>query len=396
MSWFNSGIDFVSGPELSGGKPWWQPLISLVNFILLGYCLRTFFGWDGARTTRFRRFTFNVLLPIYVFRNMWVSRIERSLGSIAQVGLFVHVIQALFWAMLYRNVRDMQMRGWLQMISQGCLTSFFYSNLASHSSFGQEAVAICLLFDIAGNTPCAQGLLWGIAAYYAPGMGSGAASADFRSAFSSPLIQSSVVMNHRTDPESCWQGLRPIQGPSKSGQQIGLEPFESDSLLGRFRADEQGSSKSVTDIIKAVVIQPVLPAFALGLLLSVYEVGCPASIDYTLETVGIFFKPSLYFLIGLYSEFITDKLQLKIVLTTLGLRYLFAGFMALMIWLWLPFGSLERTTMALSFLSPASTMTMYLAAEYEYPKQYISMSAALTTMSVFLSFLIQEAVMRSY
>jgi predicted permease len=387
----------VRSPDVSAGKPWWQPLLSLVNFILLGYCLRTFFAWDSRWTTKFRRFTFNILLPIYVFRNMWVSRIERSLASIAQVGLFVHIIQAIFWALLYRNVRDVQMRGWLLMISQGCLTSFFYSNLASHPSFGQEAVAICLLFDIAGNTPCAQGLLWGIAAYYAPEVGATSPSTDFRSAFSSPLMPSSVVVTRQVDMESCWQNLESVPGYSKKSAAASIEPFESDSLLGRSPLESQRSSrKSWLDIVKAVIIQPVLPAFVLGLVLSINDIGCPGSIDYGMEIIGLFFKPSLYFLIGLYSEFITDRFQLKIVLTALGLRYLFAGFMALMIWLWLPFGSLERTTMALSFLSPVSTMTMYLAAEYDYPKQFISMSAALTTMSVFLSFMIQEAVMRSY
>jgi predicted permease len=115
-----------------------------------------------------------------------------------------------------------------------------------------------------------------------------------------------------------------------------------------------------------------------------------------METVGLFFKPSLYLLIGLYSEIITDVAQLRMVFTALGLRYLFAGFMALMIWLWMPFGELERTTMALTLLSPVSTMTMYLAAEYNYPTNFVAMSATLTTISVFISFVVQEAVMRSF
>jgi predicted permease len=289
------------------------------------------------------------------------------------------------------------MRGWLLMISQGCLTSFFYSNLASHPSFGQEAVAICLLFDIAGNTPCAQGLLWGIGAYYAPNHGASGLPTEFRSAFSSPLMPSTIMLSQQVDMESCWQSLGGISGQTKKLSKSNVEPFESDSLLGRAPVQSQRMShKTWVDIFKAVLIQPVLPAFAFGLVLSINEVGCPAFVDYIMETIGLFFKPSLYFLIGLYSELITDAIQLKIVMTALGLRYLFAGFMALMIWLWLPFGSLERTTMALSMLSPASTMTMYLAAEYDYPQQFISMSAALTTMSVFLSFMIQEAVMRSY
>jgi predicted permease len=154
--------------------------------------------------------------------------------------------------------------------------------------------------------------------------------------------------------------------------------------------------KSCKDIIKAVVYQPILPAFTMGLLLSVKNTGCPMMVDLSLEAVGLLFKPCLYFLIGLYTDVIKDFGQFKIVMTVLGLRYLFAGFVAVLIWLWFPFDTLERTTMALSFLSPVSTMTMYLVAEYGYPSGYVSMSATLTTISVFLSFIIQEAVMRSY
>lgn len=397
MSWVDSGMDLVRSTDISTGKPWWQPLLSLVNFILLGYCMRTFFGWSRASSTKFRRFTFNVLLPIYVFRNIWVAHIDSSMAAIAKVSLFLHIFQALFWALLYRKVRDLQMRGWLQMVSQGCLTSFFYSNLGSHAVFGQQAVAICLLFDIGGNTPCAQGLLWGLGAFFAPAKDASGGSVDFRTAFSSPLIASSLSRSRMTDLEAPWERLANVQSNVKTGARLPFENFESDSLLGRsIEAQETSVDRSWLKLFRAVLYQPVLPAFLLGLSLSVSDVGCPSSVDIVLETVGLFFKPCLYFLIGLHSEFITDGEQMKIILTSLGLRYLFAGFMALTIWLWLPFGTLERTTMALSLLSPVSTMTMYLAAEYQYPQQYVAMSAALTTMSVFLSFVIQEVVMRLY
>ena len=398
MTWVESGFDMVRSPEVPLGKPWWQPLLSLVNFILLGYCIRTFFGWTKASSTRFRRLTFNFLLPIYVFRNMWVAHVDSSMVSIAKVSFFIHVLQAFFWAILYRNVRDTQMRGWLQMISQGCLTSFFYSNLQSHPAFGGQAVAVCLMFDVGGNTPCAQGLLWGLGAYFAPAKEGDMGSVDFRTAFSSPLIVSSTGIRRVRDVEAPWERLSAVNPSMRLENKAHFENFESDSLLGRQRnTQEMGEiSKSWVKLISAVLYQPVLPAFILGLCLSTYDVGCPSGPDMIMETVGLFFKPCLYFLIGLYSEFITDVEQMKIILTSLGLRYLFSGFVALIVWLWLPFGALERTTMALSLLSPVSTMTMYLTAEYQYPQQYITMSAALTTISVFLSFVIQEVVMRSY
>ena len=380
-------------------RAWWQPLISLINFVLLGYCLKTYFGWDRNRTAKFRRITFNVLLPIYVLRNMWVARIDSSMYGIAKASLLVHILQAIFWTMLYKNVPDRCMRGWLSMISQGCLTSFFYANLGAHPQFGQQAVAICLLWDIGGNTPCAQGLLWGLAAYFAPDQHKAPPEASFETAFSSPLLLSQRrAIVFADSPRENKLSNRICAGvPRTDLESTECEHYELHSLLQERRGGTpEDTKKSLYDIVSAVLYQPILPAFGVGLLLSTYNVGCPVAIDYTLEAIGLFFKPCLYFLIGLYSEGFTSVLQFKIIMTTLGLRYLFAGFAAVMVWLWSPFGSLERTTMALSLLSPVSTMTMYLAAEYNYPTQFLSMSATLTTISVFISFILQEAVMRSY
>lgn len=388
MSWLEYIADPNSTPTTQLTKPWWQPLLSLINFILLGYVLKTFFGWGHDRVTKYRRFTFNVLLPLYVLRNMWLARIDSAMFNIAKFSFFLHVLQALFWAIIYRNVNEKCMRGWLLMISQGCLTSFFYTNLSTHSNFGQQAVAVCLLFDIGGNTPCAQGLLWGIAAYFAPDRTKDRETPEFETAFSSPLLLRSFP---KSSPSTFSQF-----GGSKPGDSRWEEVELGPLLEPNSPINHQHTDRSFSSIIFAVFYQPVLPAFAFGLVLSLYNVGCPLFIDYSLETLGLFFKPSLYLLIGLYSEVITDIAQLRIILTAIGLRYLFAGFLGLMMWLWLPFGEMERTTMALSFLSPVSTMTMYLAAEHKYPNQFVAMSAALTTVSVFVSFIIQEAVLRSF
>lgn len=388
MSWLEYLSDSNSSPMAQLTKPWWQPLLSMLNFLLLGYILKSFFGWGSARVTKYRRFTFNVLLPMYVLRNMWIARIDSAMFNIAKFSFLLHVIQAFFWAFLYRNIGEKSMRGWLLMISQGCLTSFFYTNLSAHANFGQQAVAVCLLFDIGGNTPCAQGLLWGIAAYFAPDPMRAEVSPEFETAFSSPLLLRSMP---KSSPSAISQLGNSNQGESR-WEELELGPLLEHSPPTK----HHHTSRSMLGIIFAVFYQPVLPAFAFGLLLSLYNVGCPLLIDYSLETVGLFFKPSLYLLIGLYSEIITDTAQLRIILTAIGLRYLFAGSLSLMMWLWLPFGEMERTTMALSFLSPVSTMTMYLAAEHQYPDQFVAMSAALTTVSVFVSFIIQEAVLRSF
>jgi len=398
MSLDDYGVELTRIPEITLGSPWWKPLISLVNFVLLGYCVKTFFGWDDAKTTKFRRFTFNVLLPIYVYRNMWISHIDSAMYNVASASFLVHIIQGFTWWMLYGNVADRYMRGWLCMISQGCLTSFLYANLSSHEAFGQQAVAICLLWDIGGNTPCAQGLLWGISAYFAPTKDILNKSDNFDTAFSNPLLP------HASNA-SLQEGVSAfgLEKSEKGGyKDLEMESthddsYEFDSLLaGSLPGETHGANRPWLDIIAAVIYQPILPAFILGLLCSIYDVGCPMVVDLSLEAVGLLFKPCLYFLIGLSTDIITDFSQFKIIMTVLGLRYLFAGFLAVVVWLWFPFNELERTTMALSLLSPVSTMTMYLVAEYGYPPRYVSMSAALTTISVFLSFMIQETVMRSY
>ncbi len=373
---------------------WWRPLLSLINFVLLGFCAKSCFGWDQHTTAKLRRATFNILLPIYVFRNMWTAHIDSSIYSIAQYSLAIHLCQCLFWWILFKSVGDSCMRGWLMMVSQGCLTSFFYTNMVNHLEFGQRAVAICLLWDIGGNTPCAQGLLWGIAAYFAPSGSTTGSTRSMHTAFSSPLlpVSEAELRAYRLSVGKPSQKSDSFENMVSAQQQ----PLVSSRREFDEWTDISRDDKSWVDIIKAVVYQPILPAFALGLTLNLNNFGCPAGADYAMECVGLLFKPFLYFLIGLYSEVITDYLQLRIVATVLGLRYLFAGFFAVMLWLWLPFDSLERTTMALSLLSPVSTMSMYLVAEYNYPPEYLTMSATLTTISVFISFAIQEVVMQSY
>ena len=332
---------------------------------------------------------------------MWVSQVDSSMYNIAKASFVIHIFQAVFWGFLFANVKDRCMRGWLAMISQGCLTSFFYTNLGVHPAFGQQAVAVCLLFDIGGNTPCAQGLLWGIAAFFSPNSSKESQETDFESAFSNPLLVSgrSFIRGSAESVISPDLAGNPLQNFNilRNMNFDEAECLESQALLSGGRAEGCPShTLSWFEIAGAVLYQPILPAFAFGLALSLNNVGCPVSVDYAMESVGHLFKPCLYLLIGLYSEMITSAQQLKIVVTALGLRYLFAGVLGCVMWLWLPFGALERTTMALAMLSPVSTMAMYLAAEYNYPKHYVSMSATLTTISVFFSFFIQDAVMRSF
>ena len=386
------GYDLTSARDIS--HPWWKPMVSLINFVLLGYCLKSYFRWDRQKTASFRRFTFNILLPAYVLRNMWMAHIDSSMYDIAKVSFLLHLMQSCFWWCLYRNVPESSMRGWLSMISQGCLTSFFYTNLSNHGAFGQQAIAICLLWDIGGNTPCCQLLLWGIAAFHAPLNRSQKVDTSFGSANSRPLLQAPGRRKEDMYPHFFHLTQK---GVAES------RPDEEDTTECTFLLDEEHTptetntaAKSWLEVLSSVLFQPILPAFLIGLFLSLYSIGCPIVVDLSLEAIGLLFKPCLYFLIGLYSDIITDPQELRIVFTVIGLRYLFAAFIGLAMWLWLPFPSLERTTMALSLLSPVSTMTIYLSAEYGYPNHFLSMSAAITTISVFLSFGIQEIVMRSY
>lgn len=395
MSLAEFGVE-VKSASFDQSHPWWQPLISLVNFIMLGYFIKTYFAWDSQKISRFRRLVFSFLLPFYVFRNMWVAQVDSSMYDIAKVSFIIHVFQALFWGFLYANVRDRCMRGWLTMISQGCLTSFFYTNLGVHPAFGQQAVAVCLLFDIGGNTPCAQGLLWGLAAFFSPNIKKESDELNFESAFSNPLLDSGRNFLQRESDKLNVFGNPLKEFKSSDLDSPDFDSLERQNLLADRPEGEPPRALSLFESAIAVLYQPILPAFALGITLSLYNVGCPVSLDYAMESIGLFFKPCLYILIGLCFEIISSPLQIRFIATALSVRYLFAGLTASIMWLWLPFGAVERTTMALAMLSPVSTMPMYLTAEYNYPKQYVSMSATLTSISVLFSFFIQEAVMRSF
>eukprot|EP00392_Amoebophrya_sp_AT5.2_P014652 g14813.t1 len=72
------------------------------------------------------------------------------------------------------NVLKTSTEGWLLLVSNGCMMSFLFP--AAAHVLGQKAVGTLIWWDILGNAPVCQFVLFLIAAAYAPGSGGGAKS----------------------------------------------------------------------------------------------------------------------------------------------------------------------------------------------------------------------------
>ena len=119
-------------------------------------------------TPSIRRFAFGVLQPLTVMRSAWLAKIDPLLSTVAVVSCSCHIILSLFWSWMFKHVKREQTKGWLLLSVQGSLVSFLYSTVGGHAKFGERAVSVCLMWDMAGNMWISQGLLYFLAAMHAP------------------------------------------------------------------------------------------------------------------------------------------------------------------------------------------------------------------------------------
>jgi len=327
-------------------------LTMIVALVSVGMVLRQWPGFHASCTPYLRRWVFGVCQPLNVLRSAWLARLDPQLSFIAIVSCAVHVCLAVFWRWLFSQVRQKQTRGWLLLSVQGSLMSFLYTTVGTHNKFGERALAVCLMWDMAGNMWISQGLLYYLAALHAP------------------------------------------KKISKKAE-IDLEDVEANGLIsGKVLIDEGVKTKKLLHVM--LVTQPTLPASLVGLLLGLSGLGMSPATDQVLLVSGKAFRYGLYILLGLYATLSSDLVAKRLIAASLSLRFLVYGLLAVMLWLYLPIGDMARTTIAISVLAPASTQSINLMAEFGYPTEYTEMSATVTTVSVIVAFLIEQAVLSLY
>jgi hypothetical protein len=68
------------------------------------------------------------------------------------------------------------------------------------------------------------------------------------------------------------------------------------------------------------------------------------------------FKPCLYLLIGVYSEWSFEVDVVRVVFAALTVRLVLGLGAGCLLWVWLPADSVVRATLVVALLSPSSTM----------------------------------------
>jgi predicted permease len=325
----------------------------IVSLVVVGMVLRQASGFHTRYTPFVRRVIFGMLQPLTVLRSAWLARLDPQLSFVAMVSGVVHLTLAMFWRWLFSQVKHDQTRGWLLVSAQGCLMSFLYTTIGTHPKFGEKAVAICLMWDLAGNMWISQGLLYYLAAVHAP-------------------------------------------KKQAAKAEIDLEEVESDALItGQSTIDD--NSQQMRRLLHVMLLrQPTLPASLLGFSLGIAGVGLSPVLDELLLFSGKGFRYGLYVLLGLYATVSSDVIAKRLIAASLSLRFLIYGLLAVLLWLYLPITDMARTTIAVSVLAPASTQSINLMAEFHYPAEYAEMSATVTTVSVIVAFLIEQAVLSLY
>ena len=330
-------------------------LPAMVAFLCVGLLLKRSGVWRDSYTTTFRRLIFGVLQPLTVLRSIWIARFDPQLYAVAAVSLAVHVWLALFWWWVFRGVKARQIRGWLLVSVQGCLVSFLYTTVGGSVRFGERAAAVCLLWDIGGNMWISQGLVYVLTAMHAP---------EKKDECEGDLEEEPLVKV--TDVPFEIEGVKQIK------------PIPS------------------FPVMQIIMRQPVLPLALLGLLLNSANVGVPPTLNEIMFSCSRAFRFGLYIMLGLYTTIANDIVSVRLIAGALGIRLIVAAIVALLIWLYLPLSGLVKTTMAMAMLAPASTMTINLLAEFGYSAVFTEMSATLTTISVGISFLIEQVVIAFY
>ena len=190
------------------------------------------------------------------------------------------------------------------------------------------------------------------------------------------------------------------------GQYLQLKIDENDIRLTPFELDGSNRSppgigegfnpEAIGKLLRVVLKQPVLPASLIGLLLSVCEVGMPPELNIVMFECSKGFRYGLYLMLGLYTALADDVMSIRLIAGALGLRFIIAGIVAVFLWLYMPVSSIVRTSMAMAALAPASTMPINLMAEFSYEPRFAEMATTLTTISVIISFAVEQSVMAFY
>jgi predicted permease len=307
----------------------WAPVSSMFLCLGLGILVRMRYNMPSFLSS-VRTATFDIFLPIYIFRSMWIVKVNMDLAKVAVYSLATHAVAALVWHHIFKKVHDRQKRAWLNMSTQGCILSFLYSS--AEAKFGPNATAVCLLWDLFGNFIVCQGYLFGIASVFAA-----------KDTLSSP------------------------------------QPFAQQAKV----------------LTKSILVQPILLAFLAGLALNLAAVPCSTVINVSLELTGSLFRPLMYLVLGLLCSFdiLRDRAAVSTVMKALALRYALGCVLALLIYNLAPLEYTVRATISLALLAPASSIPIYLAAEYKYAPRYAAMSALLTSISVLVSFAAQQTLL---
>eukprot|EP00929_Paragymnodinium_shiwhaense_P015195 TRINITY_DN123250_c0_g1_i1.p1 TRINITY_DN123250_c0_g1~~TRINITY_DN123250_c0_g1_i1.p1 ORF type:complete len:428 (+),score=66.15 TRINITY_DN123250_c0_g1_i1:61-1284(+) len=354
-------------------------LLSLPSVLLLiglGAWLRSCGAFPRATADRCRKACFQLLLPAFLLRHIWQTKLDSELYAVAAWSFLLHGL----WFMMSLRMSQLfephnaALCGWTMLMTQGTMNSFLYPLLLKHDGFGERSLAVAVLWDLGGNMWICQLALFGIAAYYSPhGHVSQSSDVALEKVCGDPYESCDASLSHRL------AGFSARGGGLLDGSGY-LAFFEDASCMPR-------------SVLMDALRQPILIACVLGFLLNIAAVPLRATVDTVLCVVGEPYKLVLYVLVGFYGDHHFRTGDAAFLGRTLAGRYAISLAIIFFVVICLPMDLTCRQTIALAVLSPTSSYLLHLVAEHGYGDILLRLTVCGTLVSTVVSTLAQHLLM---
>jgi len=345
------------------------------------------------------------LLPAFLLRHIWLCPLEKQLYTVAAWSFTFHT---LWFVVCYRvahvlEPKDLQLRGWMMLMTQGMMNSFLYPLLLSHETFGEKSLACAVLWDLGGNMWICQFALFAIAAHFAPRV-------DFDQAFGG--------VDDRGDHDS-WECERLMSGDDDGEEMAEWGPAAVLRLsAGAQKKSAASAASSALSMGKAAISglfgvapgyacmprsvlvdalrQPVLICCVVGFLLNCCSVPLLSAGDMVLWAVGEPYKMVLYFLVGFYGDHQIDERGRNLVGRALGTRCVISLVFVVLASIALPLEDTYRRTVTLALFSPTSSYLIHLVAEHGYGESLLQLTVCGGLASTIVSTLTQHMLIEYF
>lgn len=375
-------------------------LLTVLILITIGYLARSRDILVRKHGDSLRTLCFKYMLPVFLFRHIWLVQIDTSLYTVSFFSGFFY--SAWFGMSLVNshvlNPQTHREKGWLMLVTNGQMLAFLYPMLIESSHFGSRALACCVLWDLGGNMWVCSGVLFGVAAFYeSKAAGDGEVLREDRE---DAIVESELGGLLENDEDDVDGGDTPECSPKARADARAALAFKkamTPDVPGKMELDPTDNKRReqpLRQALETVLAQPMLHACLTGLLLNVCGVPLPSQLNRLLEALGNPYKSGMYFLVGFYGDIDMDRRDRSQLLKALLARLCTQVVLACCALL-LPIEILFRETLFIALFSPLASVTMQVVAEAGWGERLLKLTVTFGFATTILSMVVQHTLIHA-